>query len=239
MDRYHAPLLPGNFYHILNRGNNQENIFLTEANYRFFLKKWMKYILPYTETIAYCLMPNHLHFLIKVKPEKEILISALEEFELPKLRNFLKSEPSPRSGRKTVETLKTGDTNNLPALLNTNRFLEERFQRCFGSYAQAFNKQWNRTGSLFQKRFKRILVDSNAYLSWIIHYIHRNPIHHHFTDKYETWKFSSYNAIIRRHKTSVSRDFVINRFGSISQFVEFHNKNLDYSEIENYLFEGE
>jgi REP element-mobilizing transposase RayT len=32
------PLLPGKFYHILNRGNNRENIFLEERHYRCFLQ---------------------------------------------------------------------------------------------------------------------------------------------------------------------------------------------------------
>ena len=29
----------GHYYHIYNRGNNKENIFVEEKNYNFFLKK--------------------------------------------------------------------------------------------------------------------------------------------------------------------------------------------------------
>lgn len=63
MDQYHAPFVPGNYYHLLNRGNNKEDIFLTDDNYHYFLKKWRKYVLPYNEVLTYCLMPNHFHFL--------------------------------------------------------------------------------------------------------------------------------------------------------------------------------
>lgn len=80
MDHYHAPFIPGKYYHVLNRGNNRENVFLVDGNYRFFLEKWRKYVLPYLEILAYCLMPNHFHFLIKVKSEEEILKAALENF---------------------------------------------------------------------------------------------------------------------------------------------------------------
>ena len=239
MDPYHAPLLPGNFYHVLNRGNNQENIFLTDDNYRYFLKKWEKYILPYTEILAYCLMPNHFHFLIRVKPEKEILSTALENLELSKLRKFIIPGPANKTNREAhpAPNHKTATSGARSVLMDVNRFMEERFQRCFGSYVQAFNKKWNRNGSLLQKRFKRILVDSEYYLSWLIHYIHHNPIHHHFTSKCEAWKFSSYNAIVSTYKTSVNRDFVINWFGSVQRFIEFHKKEVNYDGIERYLFE--
>ena len=34
----------GKFYHIYNRGNNRENIFIEERNYRYFLQLYAKYI---------------------------------------------------------------------------------------------------------------------------------------------------------------------------------------------------
>jgi REP element-mobilizing transposase RayT len=52
-------------YHIYNRGNNQQNIFFKPDNYLFFLTKVRRYIIPYCDILAYCLMPNHFHFLIR------------------------------------------------------------------------------------------------------------------------------------------------------------------------------
>ena len=51
-------------YHIYNRGNNKQPIFFRPANYLFFLDKIRNYLLPYCDMLAYCLMPNHFHFLI-------------------------------------------------------------------------------------------------------------------------------------------------------------------------------
>jgi hypothetical protein len=59
---------PG-IYHIYNRGNNQQLIFFLEENYFYFLKKCHKYIKSCSEILAWCLMPNHFHFLINVTNE--------------------------------------------------------------------------------------------------------------------------------------------------------------------------
>ncbi|MCO5262692.1 MAG: transposase [Lentimicrobium sp.] len=57
----------GAVYHIFNRGNNKENIFRTEDNYFYFLNKATFYLKPYYDVYAYCLMPNHFHFLLRVR----------------------------------------------------------------------------------------------------------------------------------------------------------------------------
>jgi len=49
-------------YHIYNRSN--ETVFFTEENYYFFLKKVRQFIYPCCDILAWCLMPNHFHFLI-------------------------------------------------------------------------------------------------------------------------------------------------------------------------------
>ncbi len=52
-------------YHIYNMGNNSQPIFFSEENYRFFLRKIENEIKPVCDIIAYCLMPNHYHLMVK------------------------------------------------------------------------------------------------------------------------------------------------------------------------------
>lgn len=43
------------------------------------------------------------------------------------------------------------------------------------SYSSYFNKKYERTGHLFENRFKSKTVDSSEYLKSVVRYIHKNP----------------------------------------------------------------
>lgn len=62
-------LLPNEFYHIYNRGNRRLKVFFKEGNYDYFLSKVQKHICPYAQLMAFCLLPNHFHLLIKTKQD--------------------------------------------------------------------------------------------------------------------------------------------------------------------------
>ncbi|MBL7726063.1 MAG: hypothetical protein JNM68_00175 [Dinghuibacter sp.] len=55
---------PEQFYHIYNRGNDKQAIFLEEKNYAYFLEKMQHFVFPHCTLLAWCLMPNHFHFLV-------------------------------------------------------------------------------------------------------------------------------------------------------------------------------
>ena len=58
-----------------------------------------------------------------------------------------------------------------------------QFSHFFNAYTQAINKRHKRTGSLFEKPFKRKLITSQDYLSKMIYYIHNNPVKHGFKER--------------------------------------------------------
>ena len=62
-----TPILGDRYYHVFNRGNNKRQVFFSEANYNYFLKLYDQYLGSYVSTLAYSLMPNHFHLLIKTR----------------------------------------------------------------------------------------------------------------------------------------------------------------------------
>ena len=61
-------------YHIIQRGNNREACFIEPENYQFYLELWKELSIRYGVAVhAYCLMTNHVHFL--VTPDDETAVS--------------------------------------------------------------------------------------------------------------------------------------------------------------------
>lgn len=153
------------YYHIYNHGNGDDNLFREEKNYDFFLKKYHQHIDPIAETVAWCLMKNHFHLLVKIKD-----VEALRLIDRPGFQN--------------LDGLDERIASNL---------LSRQFSNFFNSYSKAFNKVYGRRGSLFIKNFKRKEIVDEQYLLSCILYIHLNPVKHGFVKTLEYWKHSSYH----------------------------------------------
>ena len=61
---------PGYIYHVINRGNNQNEIFKEGADYEYYLKlvKRFKKEHPF-DLYHFCLMTNHVHKLVKINKD--------------------------------------------------------------------------------------------------------------------------------------------------------------------------
>ena len=68
-------------YHVYNQGNNREVIFPYRDNYLDFVKRTKHFIKPHADILAYCLMPNHFHFLIQAT------VVSIEPIQLGKIQS--------------------------------------------------------------------------------------------------------------------------------------------------------
>jgi len=195
------------YYHIYNRGNNRENLFLEKRNYPYFLSLYARHIEPIADTYAYCLLRNHLHVSLRIKTEEEYLKQTSRVLE-------------------TREVLK-------PKKFNPS----QAFSNLFNAYAKAINKGYGRTGSLFEERFGRIPVTKDSYFTNLIFYIHYNPQKHGFVGDFRDWEWSSYHALVGTGQTKLKRDEVLNMFDGLRGFEEFHQGMVDEKKLTKLIDE--
>ena len=67
-----------------------------------------------------------------------------------------------------------------------------------GVYTQLFNKHHQRTGHLFQGRYKSILIQKDSYLLEVCRYVVLNPVRAGMVARPEAWRWSSYRATVGR-----------------------------------------
>ena len=66
-----AQLLADNYYHLYVSAQSEAVLFEHSAEYTHFLKIYAQLIEPVAQTFAYCLLPNHFHFFIRIKTMAE------------------------------------------------------------------------------------------------------------------------------------------------------------------------
>jgi REP element-mobilizing transposase RayT len=128
-----SPLLFDTYYHIYNRGNNRENIFVEERNYEYFLRLYEKHITPVADTFAYCLLQNHFHICVRIKSEEEIL-------ETRKTHNFMETlkVSTPDTRHKVQESFADPGDHEREKPLGCETYASRQFSNFFNAYAKRF-----------------------------------------------------------------------------------------------------
>jgi len=164
--------LPGHYYHIFNRGASRLSIFRQPENYVFVIRKIKLYCRELNLTpIAYCLMPNHYHFLIR------------------------------QEGEQTAGLLP---------------------QRVFNSYAKAYNKRFDHSGTLFEGPYQVVHIEDEPHLLHLCRYIHANPVKDGLVTQLEDWPYSNYLEWMGlRSGTLVDREFVQSHFPKLEMYKTF------------------
>jgi len=128
--------------------------------------------------------------------------------------------------------------NHFHLLIKTKtELVSNQLKKLFQSYALSINKQENRTGSLFTKPFRRILIEDNEYLKYLVFYIHYNPEKHKFFKDFRDYRHSSYQNLIRKKETDLNREELFDWFGGREEFLNFHNYYHEEKRLEKYIIE--
>lgn len=181
------------FIHNLFEFNDEDQVF----NIGYFLKKnqsidvrrqYMKERKPrklLVEILAFCLMPNHYHLLLK--PKK-------------------------------------------------NNGLSEFIKKINGGYAKYFNIKYNRSGNLFQGKYKSVLIKKDSHFLYIPNYIHLNPLDLRFPGwrKKEIKNYKEAMQFLENYRWSSFPDYIGKKnFPSITSrnfIFDFYKKQEHYKE---------
>jgi REP element-mobilizing transposase RayT len=109
--------------------------------------------------------------------------------------------------------------------LKVEKRINQQFSNLFNAYSKAFNKKYQRTGSLFEHPFRRKLINSEAYLKRVLIYIHNNPVHHGFCESPIEYGWSSYLTCVSDKETQLKREELRSWFDDLDHFKQQHLKH--------------
>lgn len=106
--------------------------------------------------------------------------------------------------------------NHFHLLIHTNEAnLSRAIQWLIVSYSVWFNRRHQRSGHLFQGRFKSFLIENERYFIALCLYIHANPLRVHLINRLSDYRWSSYRAYAdRKHEASwLTTELVLGLYG--------------------------
>ena len=218
-------LVSENIYHVYNRGVEKRSLFVNNQDYLRFIddltifndinlvvnpkqrirdtKNGDYKRKPLVDILAFCLMPNHYHLLLRQREDDGIT---------------------------------------------------EFMRKLGGGYVNYFNLKYQRVGTLFQGRFKSVLIDDESQFMYIPFYIHLNPLDLIATDWRDrgvgdfkkamgflnSYKWSSHSDYVGKSDFSLilQKDFLNEYFGRTPEYTKaFRNfiSDFDFSTVDNNL----
>ncbi|MQY79586.1 MAG: transposase [Bacteroidetes bacterium] len=162
----------GNIYHVYNRGNNKEKIFFNNYNYLYFIEKIRAFVLPYTDVLAWCLMPNHFHLMIKVN---------CVTFNNVSLNNSIGRMLSSYTRAINNQENRTGS------------LFQKHTQAVCLTAIEGITPAWYKT---FGVTVINVNLPEKDYTTVCMEYIHYNPVKDGLVNKPEEWKFSLFREYI-------------------------------------------
>jgi REP element-mobilizing transposase RayT len=207
-------------YHVYNRTNNKEKLFLTDENRRYFLRRYKHYLGPFLDIHGYALMDNHFHFCIKIKSQEAI-------------DTFLSDLPENEKTLTISRYLQSDDKEYF-----INNLIIGQHHRFFISYVQAFNKRSNRYGNLLHKKFKRSVFDPHFKFKYMQYYIHHNGRKHGITSNFKNYKWTSYKDIVNADSWIIKIEYIYEHFGGLQAFVDFHEASHYEDKFQGLIIEN-
>ncbi len=194
------------YYHCVSRVVNREFIF-GDAEREYFVQTMRKYERFYgVRVMTYCVMSNHFHILLEVPQRPETMPS--DEELLAEIKRIYSPEAFINIRWQLQQYRKIGANDAAEALRESffrrmwdvSYFMKSLKQR-FTAY---YNKKAGRKGTLWEERFRSVLVQSGDALMTMAAYIDLNPIRAKMVGRPEDYRWSGYAEAVAGRRTAQS-----------------------------------
>jgi hypothetical protein len=211
----------GEYYHLYNRGVDKRKVFLDSSDYERFL-------------LSMDLLNN----------QDDGAMTSWKDFRRNHPRAELSDFPLLKKKRKRLVEFIFYCLNPNHYHIAVRQLSEkgiEKFMHKIGtSYTNYFNTKNQRTGALFQGKFKAIQIKSNAKLLYLSAYVNMNNFIHGYKTK--DWEYSSLPDYTGKRENKIcNKKVILGQFRNRAEYKKFTHENALYmkerKEEEKYLFE--
>lgn len=194
----------GEYYHIFNRGVEKRKIFLDDFDIQRFFKSMAEFN--------------------SVEP-----IGSIYE------NSFNKKDETSQLGHR-VSKLRLIEL--IAYSLNPNHYhlilkqikekgIEKYMHRLGMGYAKYFNNKYKRSGSLFQGKFKAVLIENNEQLLYTNAYVNLNFKVHSYDKKVDLFKTSWNEYVGENNENFCKKDIILEQFENISDYKNYADDSLN------------
>jgi REP element-mobilizing transposase RayT len=191
-------------YHVISRVVDRRFVLGTEEKEKFRTLMRMQENFTGCRILSYCLMDNHFHLLLEVPPMAE---AGFSDEELLKRLSVLYGEAfvagvaqELEDARKAVHTSESGMDDAVAAIhkrftyrmQDLGEFMKGLLQR----FTQWFNRAHSRSGTLWEDRFKSVIVEDGVAARTMAAYIDLNPVRAGMLKDPADYRWSSYGEAV-------------------------------------------
>ena len=191
-------------FHVYSRVVDRRFVLGTEEKEKFRTLMRMQENFTGCRALSYCLMDNHFHILLEVPPMAE---SGLSDEELLKRLSAIYGEVFVAGVAQELGDARTADYTNVGGMGEAVAAIHKRFtyrmqdlgefmKGLLQRFSQWFNRAHTRTGTLWEDRFKSVIVEDGVAARTISAYIDLNPVRAGMVKDPADYRWSSYGEAV-------------------------------------------
>lgn len=214
------PLVKGQYYHIYNRGALKQTIFREDYDYLRW-KNLLEWYLHFDYTYSMFLKRKRI-------AERKGQPPGLIREQIARLHKIKE---------KLVEVNSwTALPNHFHLTLKQlcENGISKYLQKISNAYSHYFNRKYKSSGSVFQGRFKSVLIETDEQLIHVCRYVHINPPTAGIItkDDLQNYPWSSLQTFLNNEPDNITdKSLLLDYFGSIKKLKDFTMAQIKEEEI--------